>query len=107
LRHRIPALLEHFVHHGNDGGVVQLDALVHFFLLHGRQQQADGGQTLGLARLHGGFHIIVDAGFQAHEMLQNVRAGRAAKESLTKPAWRARPTVCAVCGRASTPGAWR
>jgi hypothetical protein len=60
------ALLDELVHDGDDGHVVQHDALVHFLLLHRGQQQADGAQALAVLGAHGGFHVFGDLVFEAH-----------------------------------------
>jgi hypothetical protein len=60
------ALLEHLVDDGDHGRVIQLDAFIHFLLLHGGRQQPDGAQALRVLGAHGGLHVFGDLFFEAH-----------------------------------------
>ena len=63
---RVFALLDEFVHDGDHHGIVELDALIHLFLLHRGLQQADGAQAHAVFGAHGGFHVFGDLCFEAH-----------------------------------------
>jgi hypothetical protein len=61
------ALLGQLLDDGDDGVVVEFDALIDFLLLDGGKQQADGArQFFGFLGLHGRLHVFGDAGFEAH-----------------------------------------
>jgi hypothetical protein len=83
---RVFALLDEFVHDGHHGDIVQFDPLVHFFLLQGRQQQADGAQALSVFGAHGVFHVFGDLFFQAHERLLQRGFNKKGNQEKTKPA---------------------
>jgi hypothetical protein len=70
-RDRILALLDQLVDDGDDGDVVQGDALVHFLLLARGQQQADGAQTLAVLGAHRGLHVFGDLVLEAHVGLRS------------------------------------
>ena len=60
------ALLDQFVDDGHHGDIVQHHALIHFFLLHGRQQQTNGAQACCVLGAHGVFHVFGNLVFEAH-----------------------------------------
>ena len=66
LRNGVAALLDHFVDDRHDGRVVQLDALVDFFLLHRGHQQANGTEQRRVFGAHGGLHVILNTVFDCH-----------------------------------------
>src|SRR5256885_716351 len=68
------SLLDQLVHDGDDGGVVELDALIDFLLLHRGQQQADGAQAFAVLGAHGGLHVFGDLGLEAHGISPEVVA---------------------------------
>ena len=79
------ALLGQLFDDGDDGGIVEFDALVDFLLLDGGEQQADGGQLGRFLGLHGRFHVFGDACFEAHFVaLQEKSPGKKTKPAAVR-----------------------
>ena len=58
------SLLDQLVDDGYHGGIVEHNALVHFALLAGGQQQPNRAQALAVLGAHGGFHVFGDLVFE-------------------------------------------
>jgi hypothetical protein len=63
LLDRVATLLDHFVENAEHRRIIQFDALVDLDLLDGSQDQAYDFQPVFFAGLHGGLHVLGDAGF--------------------------------------------
>ncbi len=90
LADRVLALLDHLVEHGDHGGVVQLDALVHFALLDGGIDQADHAQLSFSPAFMAAFMSSVSCCFMLMRNLVVGGAGRMPEPETQKPATLAR-----------------
>ena len=99
--HAVLALLDQLVDDPDHGRVVQLDALVHFLLLHGGHQQADRAEALGVLGAHGGLHVFGDAFFKAHQVSPGIGNDKA-RLSVPRRAWMLMQLVASARAREAT-----